>query len=395
MVAQIQEGHCMDTVAWLKTLIAFDTTSRHSNLALIHHVADYLHGRGLQPWLAHNGAQTKANLFVTIPAADGSHAGGIVLSGHTDVVPVDGQQWTSDPFSARIADGRLYGRGSCDMKGFIAAVLAAVPQMQAARLMQPLHIALSYDEEIGCLGAPVMLAELAQRGLNPQHCIVGEPTSMRMVVAHKGIHTFRCRVHGKSAHSSLTPQGVNAIEYAAKLIVYINQLAGELQQRQDLDAAFDVPFSTLSTGLIKGGTAVNIIPALCEFEFDYRNLPHMQPEDVAAPIRRHIAEVLEPQMRAVDPACRIEMTQRENVPALGQADNALLHELIAQLVDDAQQHKVAYATEGGQFQAAGMHTVICGPGSIEQAHRADEYIELAQLARCDRFLSALIHSQAA
>lgn len=317
-----------------------------------------------------------------------------MLSGHTDVVPVDGQNWHSDPFAAKVCGGKLYGRGSCDMKGFIAAVLAAVPQMQAVPLARPLHIALSYDEEIGCLGAPVMLAELARRGLNPQHCIVGEPTSMRMVVAHKGIHTFCCRVHGKSAHSSLTPQGVNAIEYAARLIVYINRLAGELQRRQDLDAAFDIPFSTLSTGLIRGGTAVNIIPDVCEFEFDYRNLPHMRPEDIATPIRRHIAEVLEPQMQAVDGACRIEMHLRESVPALGKADNALLHELVGQLVDEARQHKVAYATEGGQFQAAGIHTVICGPGSIAQAHKANEYIELAQLARCDRFLSNLIQTQA-
>lgn len=385
----------MDTVDWLKTLIGFDTTSRNSNLALIGAVADYLHGCGLAPWLSHDASGRKANLFVSIPAADGSCDGGIVLSGHTDVVPVDGQQWRSDPFVAEVRDGRLYGRGSCDMKGFIAAALAAVPHMQARPLARPLHLALSYDEEVGCLGAPVMLAELAERGIRPQHCIVGEPTAMRMVVAHKGIHTFCCRVHGKSAHSSLTPQGVNAIEYAARLIVYINQLAAELQQRQDLDHAFDVPFSTLSTGLIRGGSAVNIIPNLCEFEFDYRNLPHMQPEDVAVPIRRYISEVLEPQMQAVDPECRIEMVQRENVPALGQADNELLHQLIAQLVDEPARHKVAYATEGGQFQLAGMHTVICGPGSIEQAHRADEYIELAQLARCDRFLQALIASQAA
>ena len=385
----------MDTINWLKTLIGFDTTSRSSNLQLIHHIADYLCQAGLDPWLAHNDIGNKANLFVTIPAADGSVHDGIVFSGHTDVVPVDGQSWSSEPFVAHIHEGRLYGRGSCDMKGFIAAVLAALPQMQSAALKKPLHIALSYDEEIGCLGAPVMLAELARRGLNPQHCIVGEPTNMRMVVAHKGIHTFCCEVHGKSAHSSLTPQGVNAIEYAAKLIVYINQLAGELQQRADLDQAFDVPFSTLSTGVIQGGTALNIIPNHCAFEFDYRNLPHMSPADVAEPIRAYIRNVLEPAMQATDPHCHIDFFQRENVPALDGADNALLQALIAQLVDNSQLSKVAYATEGGQFQAAGIHTIICGPGSINQAHKADEYIELAQLARCDHFLSELIRTQAA
>lgn len=383
----------MNTISWLDTLIGFDTTSRNSNLALIHHVADYLNDAGLKPWLAGNDIGSKANLFVTIPAANGSCEGGIVLSGHTDVVPIDGQNWSSDPFVATLRNGRLYGRGSADMKGFIAAVLAALPQMRAATLSAPLHIALSYDEEIGCLGAPVMLAELARRGLNPQHCIVGEPTSMRMVVAHKGIHTFCCEVHGKSAHSSLTPQGVNAIEYAAQLIIYINRLAQTLQQRTDLDHAFDVPFSTLSTGVIQGGTAVNIIPDQCTFEFDYRNLPHMSPADVVEPIRRYIREELEPAMHAVDKQCHIDFYPRENVPALDDAGNALLQDLITQLVDDSARTKVAYATEGGQFQAAGMHTVICGPGSITQAHKADEYIELTQLTRCDRFLTELIRNQ--
>lgn len=383
------------TLDWLKTLIAFDTTSRNSNLALIHHVADALDGCGLSPWLTHNADNSKANLFVTLPAADGSTAGGLVLSGHTDVVPVDGQRWHSDPFAAEIRDGRLYGRGSCDMKGFIAAVLAAVPAMMAARLHRPLHIALSYDEEVGCLGAPVMLEELQRRGLKPQQCVVGEPTSMRMVVAHKGIHTFRCRVHGKSAHSSLTPQGVNAIEYAAQLIVFIKQLAATLQQRHDADAAFDVPFSTLSTGRIRGGSAVNIIPDCCEFEFDYRNLPHMRPVDIIDPIRHHIDAVLLPQMRAVAAESRIDLQPLHSVPALDGGDNADLHALIAALVADGARHKVAYATEGGQFQNAGIPTVVCGPGSIEQAHKADEFVALTQLARCDRFVHALIAAQAA
>ena len=383
------------TTDWLARLIAFDTTSRHSNLSLIHHVADALEGHGLKPWLAHNADHSKANLFVTIPAANGSTEGGLVLSGHTDVVPVDGQDWSSDPFCADIRNGRLYGRGSCDMKGFIAAVLAAVPAMQAARLQRPLHIALSYDEEVGCLGAPVMLAALQERGLNPQHCVVGEPTSMRMVVAHKGINTFRCRVHGKNAHSSLTPYGVNAIEYAAKLIVFINALAADLAYKQQQDNAFDVPFSTLSVGRIRGGTAVNIIPNLCEFEFDYRNLPHIDPLGIVEPIRRHIETVLQPQMQAVDADSRIDLEALHQVPALDSSDQAELHALIGTLADETVRHKVAYATEGGQFQQAGIPTVICGPGSIEQAHKADEFIELTQLVRCERFLQTLIAAQAA
>ena len=383
----------MNTINRLSRLIAFDTTSRHSNLALIHDCADYLESLGLKPWLSHNADQSKANLFATIAAADGNTEGGLILSGHTDVVPTDGQAWQSDPYRADIREGRLYGRGSTDMKGFIAAVLAAAPAMVQAELKRPLHIALSYDEEIGCLGAPVMIAELQKRGLTPEHCIVGEPTSMRMVVAHKGIHTFRCAVHGKAAHSSLTPQGVNAIEYAAKLIVFINELAGRLKARHDTDPDYDVPFSTLSVNTIAGGIAGNIVPQLCEFEFDYRNLPHMSPADITAPIEAHIREVLQPQMQAVDAACRIDMRHGENVPAMPEAEAALLHDLITQLVEDSSRLKVAYATEGGQFQQAGIATVICGPGNIEQAHKADEFVELAQLARCDAFLHKLIAAQ--
>ena len=383
----------MNTINRLSRLIAFDTTSRHSNLALIHDCADYLESLGLKPWLSHNADQSKANLFATIAAADGNTEGGLILSGHTDVVPTDGQAWQSDPYRADIREGRLYGRGSTDMKGFIAAVLAAAPAMVQAELKRPLHIALSYDEEIGCLGAPVMIAELQKRGLTPEHCIVGEPTSMRMVVAHKGIHTFRCAVHGKAAHSSLTPQGVNAIEYAAKLIVFINELAGRLKARHDTDPDYDVPFSTLSVNTIAGGIAGNIVPQLCEFEFDYRNLPHMSPADITAPIEAHIREVLQPQMQAVDAACRIDMRHGENVPAMPEAEAALLHDLITQLVQDSSRLKVAYATEGGQFQQAGIATVICGPGNIEQAHKADEFVELAQLARCDAFLHKLIAAQ--
>ena len=383
----------MNTINRLSRLIAFDTTSRHSNLALIHDCADYLESLGLKPWLSHNADQSKANLFATIAAANGSTEGGLILSGHTDVVPTDGQTWQSDPYRADIREGRLYGRGSADMKGFIAAVLAAAPAMVQAELKRPLHIALSYDEEIGCLGAPVMIAELQKRGLTPEHCIVGEPTSMRMVVAHKGIHTFRCAVHGKAAHSSLTPQGVNAIEYAAKLIVFINELAGRLKARYDTDPDYDVPFSTLSVNTIAGGIAGNIVPQLCEFEFDYRNLPHMSPADITAPIEAHIREVLQPQMQAVDAACRIDMHHGENVPAMPEAEAALLHDLITQLVEDSSRLKVAYATEGGQFQQAGIVTVICGPGNIEQAHKADEFVELSQLARCDAFLHKLITAQ--
>lgn len=389
------------SIDWLTRLIGFDTVSRHSNLALIEDVKAYCEQLGLSVDLTFNEAKNKANLFVTVPAGanadDVNH--GLVLSGHTDVVPVDGQDWTSEPFTATIRGDKLYGRGACDMKGFIACALTMLPQAvklsNAGQLRRPLHLALSFDEEIGCLGAPLILADLKARGITPDYCIVGEPTNMAMVVAHKGIAVYRCRVHGKSAHSSLIAQGVNAISYASRLVGYVDTLAEELSTRngalEDGDEIFTVPYSTLSVGTIHGGTATNIVPNLCEFTFDYRNLPHMTQDDVLEPIQAKIAE-LNAQMQARAPETGIELMQEESVPAMTDNDSAELQSLIAALTGDDERHKVAYATEGGQFTNAGIPTIICGPGSIEQAHKADEYVELNEIVRCDGFLQKLLNS---
>ncbi|WP_440463808.1 acetylornithine deacetylase [Psychrobacter sp. ASPA161_6] len=389
------------SIDWLTRLIGFDTVSRHSNLALIEDVKAYCEQLGLSVDLTFNEAKNKANLFVTVPAGanadDVNH--GLVLSGHTDVVPVDGQDWTSEPFTATIRGDKLYGRGACDMKGFIACALTMLPQAvklsNAGQLRRPLHLALSFDEEIGCLGAPLILADLKARGITPDYCIVGEPTNMAMVVAHKGIAVYRCRVHGKSAHSSLIAQGVNAISYASRLVGYVDTLAEELSTRngalEDGDEIFTVPYSTLSVGTIHGGTATNIVPNLCEFTFDYRNLPHMTQDDVLEPIQAKIAE-LNAQMQARAPETGIELMQEESVPAMTDNDSAELQSLIAALTGDDERHKVAYATEGGQFTNAGIPTIICGPGSIEQAHKADEYVELNEIVRCDGFLQKLLTS---
>ncbi|WP_352309517.1 acetylornithine deacetylase [Psychrobacter sp. W2-37-MNA-CIBAN-0211] len=389
------------SIDWLTRLIGFDTVSRHSNLALIEDVKAYCEQLGLSVDLTFNEAKNKANLFVTVPA--GANADevnhGLVLSGHTDVVPVDGQDWTSEPFTATIRGDKMYGRGACDMKGFIACALTMLPQAvklsNAGQLRRPLHLALSFDEEIGCLGAPLILADLKARGITPDYCIVGEPTNMAMVVAHKGIAVYRCRVHGKSAHSSLIAQGVNAISYASRLVGYVDTLAEELSTRngalEDGDEIFTVPYSTLSVGTIHGGTATNIVPNLCEFTFDYRNLPHMTQDDVLTPIQAKIAE-LNAQMQARAPETGIELMQEESVPAMTDNDSAELQSLIAALTGDDERHKVAYATEGGQFTNAGIPTIICGPGSIEQAHKADEYVELNEIVRCDGFLQKLLTS---
>lgn len=391
----------VQSIDWLSRLIGFDTVSRHSNLALIEDVKSYCEQLGLAVDLTFNDAQNKANLFVTVPAGGNANNSadqvnhGLVLSGHTDVVPVDGQEWTSEPFTATIRGDKLYGRGACDMKGFIACALTLLPQAvqlsRAGQLRRPLHLALSFDEEVGCLGAPLILADLKARGITPDYCIVGEPTNMMMVVAHKGIAVYRCRVHGKSAHSSLTAQGVNAISYASRLIGYVDALAEEISHRNDNDPLFDVPYSTLSVGTIHGGTATNIVPNLCEFTFDYRNLPYMTQEDILVPIQAKVAE-LNAQMQTRAPETGIELMQEESVPAMTDSDSAELQALIAALTEDNKRHKVAYATEGGQFTNAGIPTIICGPGSIEQAHKADEYVELSEMTRCDEFLQKLLTS---
>ena len=391
------ENYPQNSVDWLGRLIAFDTVSRYSNLALIKDVQTYCEQLGLAVDLTFNEAQDKANLFVTVFAGKNADIvnGGLVLSGHTDVVPVDGQDWTSDPFTATIRGDKLYGRGSCDMKGFIACalnlLLAAVKLSKAGKLNRPIHLALSFDEEVGCLGAPLILADLAARGITPDYCIVGEPTNMTMVVAHKGIAVYRCRVHGKSAHSSLTTQGVNAISYASKMVGFVDSLAEQISQRDDSDALFDVPYSTLSVGTIQGGTATNIVPNLCEFTFDYRNLPHMTQDDILAPIQAKIAE-LNTQMQARATDVGIELLQLEGVPAMTDNTNEELQRLVGALVEDDKRHKVAYATEGGQFTDAGIPTIICGPGSIEQAHKADEFVALSEIERCDTFLHKLLKS---
>lgn len=386
-----------DSIDWLTRLIAFDTVSRHSNLALIDDVKAYCEQLGLTVDLTFNDAKNKANLFVTVPAGKDADEinHGLVLSGHTDVVPVDGQDWTSKPFTATIRGNKLYGRGACDMKGFIACALTLLPQAvklsNVGQLRRPLHLALSFDEEVGCLGAPLLLADLKARGITPDYCIVGEPTNMVMVVAHKGIAVYRCRVHGKSAHSSLTAQGVNAISYASRLIGYVDELAQDISHRSDNDGLFDVPYSTLSVGTIQGGTATNIVPNLCEFTFDYRNLPHMTQDDILAPIAAKVAE-LSTQMQARAADTGIELLQEESVPAMTDNDSAELQALIIALTGDDTRHKVAYATEGGQFTNSGIPTIICGPGSIEQAHKADEYVALSEMVRCDEFLQKLLNS---
>lgn len=380
-------------VDWIRHLIGYDTTSRHSNLDLIHDIERYLASHGIASVLTHDADGRKANLFATLPAASGATTGGLVLSGHTDVVPVDGQAWTSDPFRADIRDGKLYGRGACDMKGFIGVTLHLVPHILRTPLAHPIHLAYSYDEEVGCVGAPGMIHDLVARGVKPAGCVVGEPTSMRTIVAHKGINCYRCRVHGHAAHSSLTPKGLNAIEHAARIICAIRDLADAAREQGPFDRAFDVPYTTAQTSMIRGGVALNTVPDLCEFEFEFRNLPDTPAQAFLDKIQRYIDEQVLPGMRREHAAARIELEELARSPGLDAAEQAAITQLVRALTRDTEVRKVAYGTEAGLFQAAGVPSVICGPGNIEQAHRPDEYVTLEQIAQCESFLMALIHSQ--
>jgi len=373
----------------IRTLVAFDTTSRESNLALIHWVRDYLAGHGIGCVLTFDDDKRKANLFATLPAQDGNATvGGIVLSGHTDVVPVDGQPWDSDPFEATLVEDRLIGRGVADMKSFSAIGLALVPELLRRGLTRPLHFALSYDEEVGCIGVRRLIADIAARHIKPSGCIIGEPTGMRPVVAHKGKRSFRCRVRGHAAHSALTPLGVNAVQIASELVVFLSQMARRFRERGGFDAAYDVPYTTVHTGVMRGGTAVNIVPRDCQFDFEFRHLPLDDPDELLAEVKR-FAATLVPEMHAVDPATFIEFEQLSSTPGFDTHGGSEITELGKLLSGAHEFGKVSFGSEAALFHNAAIPTVICGPGHIAQAHQPNEWIALEQLELCDAFMRRL------
>jgi acetylornithine deacetylase len=374
----------------IERLIAFNTVSRDSNLGLIEWVRDYLEGLGAKTRLTHDATGKKANLFATL---GDSPKPGLILSGHTDVVPVDGQNWHTDPFVATEKDGKLFARGSADMKGFIGIILSQAPKFVAAlnsnRLDAPLHYALSYDEEVGCLGVRGLIRDLEENGIRPAGCVVGEPTSMQPIIAHKGTHRFRCAVHGREAHSSYVTYGVNAIEYAARLVVFIRQIADRLAQIEQRDYGFTVPYSTLSTGLIRGGIAANVVPKDCEFQFDMRTLPNASPDALYEEIRAY-AELLSSEMRAVDPESGIDLVWASQTVGLAASETDAIVRWAMQLSKNSSVGKVSYGTEAGLFQKMGVPTVICGPGDIAEAHRPNEFVALDQLAQCEAFMNRIL-----
>lgn len=380
----------MTSPEMIARLVGFDTTSRESNLDLMAFVQDYLAGHGVESRLVPSEDGRKANLFATIGPGD---RGGVLLSGHTDVVPVDGQDWRTDPFTVIEKDGRLYGRGTTDMKSFIAVALTLVPEMTRASLKTPIHFAFSYDEEVGCIGVRRLIAMLNGEppALRPRLCLVGEPTGMAVVIAHKGKRGYDVHVRGLEAHSSLAPQGVNAIEYAAELIAFMKGLARRLEAEGPFDTDFDIPHTTLHTGVIAGGTALNIVPRDCRFTFEIRSLPNDDHTRLLDIIQGFIDTDLHPRMKAIDPACGISITEGAAFPALDtRADDDVV--AFAKALTGRNDHaKVAFGTEAGLFQdSADIPTVVCGPGHIAQAHKPNEFIALDQVDHCEAVLRRLI-----
>ena len=371
----------------LATLVGFDTTSRGSNLALIEYVEGELLKLGVTGRRVPNADGTKSNLFASIgPAVEG----GVVLSGHTDVVPVDGQPWTSDPFVLTRRGERLYGRGTCDMKGFLDLALAAAPDLAKAPLKRPVHLAFSYDEEVGCLGAPSMIEAIARELPRPAAVVVGEPTSMETVRGHKGIAAFRVTVNGREAHSSLTHLGVSAVMEAIPLMQSLADLAGTLEQQADPHSPFTPKGATLTIGQVNGGTAVNILARECVFVFDLRTPPGIDPMAVLQPFLKQ-CETLDAALKARAPEAGVRVDRRSLTPPLAPEAGGAAEQLARLLAgDNGPARVVSYAAEAGQFQGAGFSTVICGPGSIDQAHQPDEYVDISQMERGAQFMGRLI-----
>lgn len=375
----------------LERLVAFPTVSRDSNLDCIHFIRDYLAGFGVTSTIQPDATGQKANLYATIgPMVEG----GVVLSGHTDVVPVDGQAWTTDPFTLTERDGKLYGRGACDMKGFLANALAALPAFVAGDLKRPIHLAFSYDEEVGCLGAVGLVNQMAQTIPAPEAVIVGEPSRMKLINGHKGSITYYTRVRGHSVHSSLVHTGVSAVMVAAKLVNWHTEQMAENMRRADPANPFNPNFTTLHCGVIHGGTAANIVASECEFVTDIRAIAGEDPADFRNRYESWIRAEVEPAMKAIAPDSGVDIIPRSSIRGLAPEQDGAAERLVRRLTGDNESGVVAYGTEAGIFQAKGWSTVVCGPGDIAQAHQPDEYIEISELAAGDAFMRKLAASLA-
>jgi acetylornithine deacetylase len=378
----------LDTI---KQWVGFASVSRDSNLPLIDWTESQLRGYGVTHIRRTVDATgKKANLFVTIPAGNGEvKSGGLIFSGHTDVVPVDGQPWDSDPFDAVVIGENLVGRGVCDMKGYGATALALVPEMLTRKLKRPLHLAFSYDEEVGCIGVRPLIDDLLAAGFKPKGCIVGEPTGMQVVIAHKGKHSYHMHVRGWEAHSSLTPLGVNAVEIAAEIVTYLKNMARGFKAKGPFDPAYDVPYTTVHTGVMHGGTALNIVPRDCQVDFEFRHLPADDPYQLFQQVQAYV-ETFVPDMQAVYPGAGIELNLTSVLPGFDTQADSEIAELAFECVGSRALGKVSFGTEASLFHQAGIPTVICGPGHIAQAHQPNEWVSLMQLMQCEQFLRRVL-----
>ncbi|HJQ57688.1 MAG TPA: acetylornithine deacetylase [Vineibacter sp.] len=381
-------GEIVSSVEMLRRLVAFDTTSRDSNLALIHYVRDYLKGHGVESTLVPNAEGTKANLFASVgPAAEG----GVVLSGHTDVVPVDGQPWDTDPWALTAKDGKLYGRGTCDMKAFSAIGLAMVPQFMRAKLKVPIHFALSYDEEVGCLGAHSLAERLMGAVPRPRVIIIGEPTMMTVVHAHKGARGYVTTFTGVEAHSSMTHLGVSAIHFAGEFIAFLNRLESELESRASKDSEFTPPMSTINVGTVQGGTAGNILARKCTLLWISRLLPSDDQEEIERRALDYLQNTLLPAMRRRHPDANIVTEKRSATPPFSPEGNDEAKALARAWSGSNVVGSVPYGTEAGIFRRTlGVPTVVCGPGDIAQAHQPNEFIVASQIDACESFMRRMV-----
>ncbi|MEM7070093.1 MAG: acetylornithine deacetylase [Pseudomonadota bacterium] len=380
-------GQIFSQIEMIEKLVGFPTVSSQTNLPLIEFVKDYLAGWGIESNLVYNSENNKANLYASIgPRVEG----GIVLSGHTDVVPVEGQAWDTDPFKVVQKDSKLWGRGTADMKSFSAIGLSLVPEMLKADLKRPIYFALSYDEEVACLGAPDMIAAMGENCPPAHGVIVGEPTQMRAVTAHKAIADVVTRVRGHEVHSSLIHTGVSAVMVAARLITWWEDRMVRGAEQADPNSPFDPPYSTFHCGQIGGGTAHNITAKNCWFVTDIRAVPGETPHQHIDAYLEHIRDHVVPSIKAVHPDCDVETELIADVPGLMPEDNGNAEQFVRSITGDNGEHVVAYATEGGQFQEGGFSTVVCGPGSIEQAHQPNEFIAISQIEAGTEFLRKVI-----
>lgn len=375
-----------ETQALLADLIGFPTVSTDSNLEMIAFLGNRLEQIGARVDIFHDESNTKANLFASLgPEVDG----GIVLSGHTDVVPVTDQAWGSNPFEMIEADGRLYGRGSCDMKGYIAACVAMASQFAEAVRDRPLHFAFTYDEETGCFGARALVESLKARGIRPGVAIIGEPTSMRIIEGHKGCYEYSTHFHGLAGHGSSPDRGVNAVEYAARYVMRLLELKDQLRARAPADSRFDPPWTTISTGGLHGGVAHNVIVETARLDWEMRPVVPEDADFVKADLAGYVEDVLLPAMRAVHPEADIMTETIGEVQGLVPTSSNEAKDIVMELTGANGAGTVPFGTEAGIFQDMGMSAVVCGPGSIEQAHKADEYVEIDQLDQCLAMLTRL------